>query len=133
MAKKITVVGAVVLRNGLVLCAQRGQGGALPGLWEFPGGKVEDGETPTGALVRELREEFNVDAKIGERVTTTVHSYPFGEVTLTTFYCLLLTEELTLREHQAVVWLHPAELEDLQWAPADLPAVWAVKQKLAAA
>src|SRR5690606_13257809 len=113
VSKQINVVGAVVVKDGLILCAQRGFDGALPGLWEFPGGKIEPGESPDKALMREINEEFKADIAVGERVTATTYSYSFGDVTLTTFYCELNSENLTLTEHAAVKWLKPEELRSL--------------------
>jgi 8-oxo-dGTP diphosphatase len=121
--KQIHVVGAVIRRSGLILCAQRGLSGSLPGLWEFPGGKIETGESPRGALEREITEELNCQVVVGEQIVTTEHEYDFGVVHLTTFYCTLVDVEPTLSEHEAVVWLRPDELTSLDWAPADVPAV----------
>ncbi|MGZ0211999.1 MAG: (deoxy)nucleoside triphosphate pyrophosphohydrolase, partial [Actinomycetales bacterium] len=87
MKKQINVVGAVVIREGLILCAQRGPHGALPGMWEFPGGKIEADETPRDALAREIAEELECEVAVGELITTTAHEYDFGIVMLTTFYC----------------------------------------------
>lgn len=123
MAKLVEVVGAVIVRDGRILCAQRGNEGALPGKWEFPGGKIEHGESPHGALVRELAEELLCEVTVGDLVTTTVHEYDFATISLTTFMCELLAGEPVLTEHQAVVWLDPSALHSLDWAPADLPAV----------
>lgn len=123
MAKVVEVVGAVIVREGRVLCAQRGSGGALPGKWEFPGGKIEHGESPRQALVRELAEELLCEVAVGDLVTTTVHEYDFATISLTTFMCDLLAGEPVLTEHQAVVWLEPSELHTVDWAPADVPAV----------
>ena len=131
--KRINVVGAVIIRDGLVLCAQRSLSSSLPGLWEFPGGKIEAGETPRQALEREIREELLAEVKTREQIVTTVHEYAFGEVTLTTFYCDLLSGDVTLTEHAAVKWLPPTELATLTWAPADLPAVRAIAKQLSAA
>lgn len=131
--KQIKVVGAVIVRDGRVLCARRGRHGALPGLWEFPGGKIEPGETPIQALERELREELEIEVLVGSRIETTVHEYSFGEVTLTTFYCDLQSGEVTLVEHAEVRWLPPDELEELEWAPADIPAVKSIVKHFATA
>lgn len=122
MKKQINVVGAVIVRGGEVLCAQRGPG-ALAGMWEFPGGKIEPGETPRKALEREIREELECVVAVGEQVEVTAHEYDFGVVTLTTFYCELVEGTPRLTEHASVVWLKPAQLGDLEWAPADIPAV----------
>jgi 8-oxo-dGTP diphosphatase len=130
--KQINVVGAVIVREGLILCAQRGPGGALPGLWEFPGGKIEVGETAHDALAREITEELECEVEVGELITTTSHEYDFGLVALTTFYCELLSGIPVLTEHAEVVWLSPAELSSLEWAPADIPAVELI-QKAASA
>lgn len=122
MSKQINVVGAVIVRDGTILCAQRGKG-FLAGMWEFPGGKIEPDETPVEALRRELVEELKIDVEVGEKVATTSYEYDFGNVTLTTFYCRLDDGEPTLTEHIAVKWLAPEALATLEWAPADIPAV----------
>lgn len=123
MKKHIDVVGAVIVRDGLILCAQRGLAGKLPGMWEFPGGKVEEGETSEGALVREISEELGCTIKVNELINTASHEYDFGIVELTTFYCELVSGVPSLSEHQAILWLRPDELATVEWAPADLPAV----------
>lgn len=123
MARQIDVVGAVIVDDGLVLCAQRGPDGELAGQWEFPGGKIEPDETPRGALKREIAEELGCVIEVGDEVTTTLHEYDFGLVTLTTFWCRLVEGTPALREHAGITWLAPAELDTLAWAPADIPAV----------
>ncbi|MBH0109783.1 (deoxy)nucleoside triphosphate pyrophosphohydrolase [Salinibacterium sp. NG22] len=132
MKKQINVVGAVIVREGLVLCAQRGTHGALAGMWEFPGGKIEAGETPRDALAREITEELECEVAVGKLITTTTHEYDFGTVVLTTFYCELLSGTPVLTEHAEVRWLAPADLSSLEWAPADIPAVELI-QKAASA
>jgi 8-oxo-dGTP diphosphatase len=129
--KRIDVVGAVIINQGLILCAQRGPGGSLAGLWEFPGGKIEPGESPEAALQREIAEELRCTVEVRDRIETTSHQYEFGMVTLTTFYCVLIAGWPTLTEHAAVQWLAPADLSTLEWAPADVPAVEAIQGDLA--
>lgn len=123
MKKQITVVGAVIIRDGLVYCAQRGAHAALPGMWEFPGGKVEAGESFEGALVREIGEELDCTVTVLEPLETTTHEYDFAIVTLATFLCELAAGEPRSNEHADEVWLPISELETLNWAPADIPAV----------
>ncbi|MCT1618627.1 (deoxy)nucleoside triphosphate pyrophosphohydrolase [Janibacter hoylei] len=122
MKKSIEVVGAVIVSGDHILCAQRGKG-PLAGLWEFPGGKVESGETPEAALEREISEELGCSVLVGERITTTWHEYDFAVIVLTTFYCQLLIGEPRLTEHHEVKWVSPKDLSHLEWAPADVPAV----------
>lgn len=131
MSKQIDVVGAVILRDGAVFAVQRGPEKALPGMWEFPGGKVEDGETPKDALERELREELLCTADVGDFITTTAYEYSFGTVILSTYFCELLEGEPQLTEHAKLRWVDPSELDSLDWAPADIPAVKIVMEKLA--
>lgn len=121
--RQINVVGAVIEREGLILCAQRGPNGSLPGLWEFPGGKIEAGETPQEALRREIDEELLCDVEVGDVITTTLHEYDFGVVSLTTLWAELVGGEPQLTEHAGVKWLAPADLKSVEWAPADVPAV----------
>lgn len=123
MKKHIHVVGAVIVEDGKILCAQRGATKTLAYKWEFPGGKIEEGETPQAALKREIDEEMDCVIEIGEAIETTVYEYDFGFVHLTTFYCHLISGKPTLTEHVAISWLSPHELMSLDWAPADIPAV----------
>lgn len=123
MKKRINVVGAVLTQGSKILAAQRGKDMSLSGLWEFPGGKIEEGETPQEALRRELEEELLCTADIGEKVETTEHEYDFGIVILTTFFGTIVDKEPTLTEHSEVRWVEASELGGLPWAPADIPAV----------
>lgn len=132
MKKEIGVVGAVIVRDGEILCAQRGSAGALPGMWEFPGGKIEPGETAREALEREIREELRCDVEVGEQIESTRYEYDFGFVTLTTFYCRLTSGTPSLTEHAEVRWLKPADLDTVEWAPADVPAVARIRADWAA-
>ena len=128
--RRIALVGAVIVRDSQVMAAQRGGSGPLSGLWEFPGGKIESDETARQALEREIVEELDCVVEVGDEVATTVHAYDFAEITLTTFYCRLVDGEPRLSEHSAVQWLRPQDLNSVDWAPADIPAVALVKAHL---
>ena len=128
---QIVVVGAVIVRDGLVLCAQRGPEGSLPGFWEFPGGKVESGESKPEALRREISEELGCGISVGNEITTTVHDYEFGTVHLTTFYCQLEDGEPSISEHSEMQWLKPSHLASLEWAHADIPAINIISSEFA--
>lgn len=123
MKKNIDVVGAVIVENGKIICAQRGPDKALPLKWEFPGGKIEEGEAPQEALRREIVEEMQCEIEIGDQIEHTVYEYEFGIVQLTTFYCRLTSGKPVLTEHVSMKWLSPNELASLDWAPADIPAI----------
>lgn len=120
---EIQVVGAVIVKNGKILCAQRGRNQSLPLKWEFPGGKIEKGESPEEALQREINEEMKCKVRIGEKIESTVYQYDFGVVHLTTFYCELMEGSPMLTEHESIKWLPVHELYSLDWAPADLPTI----------
>jgi len=116
-------VGAVIEKEGSIFCAKRGSGKALAGLWEFPGGKLEDGETVEEALVREMEEEFSCRILVKEELLTIRHPYDFGTVELTTILCELEDGKPRLSEHTEMRWVNIAELPKLEWAPADVPTV----------
>ena len=130
MKKQINVVGAVIMKDGEVLCAQRGKG-SLAGLWEFPGGKIEPGEPARDALQREITEELLCTVTVGDEITTTAYEYDFGVVNLTTFFCELIEGEPVLTEHTEVRWLTPERMNELEWAPADIPAVDIIRERFA--
>lgn len=128
MKKHVEVVGAVIVRDGKILCAKRGGDGLLPGLWEFPGGKVEPTESKREALVREIFEELAAEVHVGGEIECTTHDYDFATVTLTTFYCSLVSGEPEKSEHSELLWLEPQELSSIDWAPADIPAVAKIRE-----
>ena len=132
MKKQINVVGAVVVRDDTVLAAQRSPVMSLPGMWEFPGGKIEAGETPQEALAREMNEELLCTVEIGEHVETTSHEYAFGVVILTTYYATLVDGEPQLTEHSEIRWIPASSLDSVEWAPADVPAVERIMRDFAA-
>jgi len=123
MKKIIRVVGAVIENDGKILCVKRGPDKSLPYLWEFPGGKIEDNETPQESLYREIREELLCDVVIGDKVDQTIYEYDFATIDLTTYFCKLTKGQPKLTEHVEMKWLFPNELNTLNWAPADIPAV----------
>lgn len=123
--KPISVVGAVILNDkGEILCAQRGEKSDLPMMWEFPGGKIKEGESAQEALVREIKEELACIVSVEQFITTTSFHYPTKHILLTTFYCTLLKGEKPERlEHHNLLWCDSQDLLLLNWAPADLPTV----------
>lgn len=123
MSNPIRVVGAVFHDGDRFLACRKKPGKPLEGHWEFPGGKIEPGESPEQALAREIREELNLTARVGSKLTTTTYEYDFATIELTTFYCTLISGELRLSDHDAAKWVTPAEAMELTWAPADIPAV----------
>jgi 8-oxo-dGTP diphosphatase len=113
----------VMIENGKILCAQRGPAKSLPLKWEFPGGKIEAGESPQEALRREIKEEMECEIEVGEQVEHSVYEYDFGIVHLTTFICQVVQGGPVLTEHVAIKWLSPEDLTLLDWAPADVPSI----------
>ena len=127
--ERVGVVGAALLRDGRVLASRRTEPPRLAGLWEFPGGKVEPGESDAQALVRELREELQVEVEVGEQVGDAL---PIGETAVLRIYlCRLVSGEPALVDHDAHRWLSAAELRDVPWIPVDLPVVEQLRPLLA--
>ncbi|MGB3375936.1 MAG: (deoxy)nucleoside triphosphate pyrophosphohydrolase [Microbacterium sp.] len=126
MKPPIEVVGAVIVDGVRILAAQRGPGKALAGFWEFPGGKVEPGETPAAALAREIEEELGCQIDVGQHVATTTHEYEFGTIRLATYYSTLKAGVPSASEHAELRWVELNNLKSLAWAPADIPAVMAI-------
>ena len=123
MKRHLQVACAIIEHAGMVLAAQRSANMSLPLKWEFPGGKIEAGEEPAGCLERELREELGITVTIGEPLPAATHSYDDFTVTLHPFVCGALAGDLTLHEHHAVRWMKPGQLQELDWAAADLPVI----------
>jgi 8-oxo-dGTP diphosphatase len=121
--KHIHVACALIERDGLVLAAQRSAVMSLPLKWEFPGGKLEEGESAEECLQRELVEEMGVTIAVGQALPRHTHSYDTFTVTLYPFICSLELDTITLHEHAAMVWLPPDELHTLDWLEADRPVL----------
>lgn len=119
----LQVACAIIEHNGKVLAAQRSETMNLPLKWEFPGGKLEKGETPEQCLIRELREELALEIGIGQALPMVSHSYETFRVTLHPFVCSLRNSGMTLHEHRAVAWMEPGRMVELDWAEADLPVI----------
>lgn len=123
--KKIEVVAGIIYCNNEILCVQRPKNklSYISEKFEFPGGKIEKGETHKEALKRELLEELNIESDIKSFFTTVVHVYPDFELTMHSYICEIRTRELSLNEHISQEWLSLNELNKLDWAEADVPIV----------
>jgi 8-oxo-dGTP diphosphatase len=122
--KSIVVAGAVIVNDRRqLLCALRSGTMSMPGLWEFPGGKLESGETVEACLMREIEEELGCRIKVGDFIEDVVHDYPAVRVRLITHYAEITAGTPFPREHARLEWLSLSELEKLDWAPADVPTV----------
>ena len=129
MSKTVSVVAAIIEANGKYFATQRGYGPQKDG-WEFPGGKIEPGETPEAALRREIREELDADIAVGEKLIQVEYDYPDFHLSMGCYRCCLASGHLTLKEHEAARWLAPAELDSVAWLPADVIAVEALRRAI---
>jgi 8-oxo-dGTP diphosphatase len=120
--KHIEVVAAVIRKGDRIFATQRGYG-EWKDWWEFPGGKMELGETPEEALVREIHEELSADISVDQFLCTVEHDYPTFHLTMHCYLCSLLSEALHLNEHEAARWLTKDELDSVKWLPADVKVV----------
>ena len=117
--KHIEVVAAIIRRGNEIFATQRGYG-EFKDWWEFPGGKIEPGESLQQALVREIREELDATIEVGELLQTVEWDYPTFHLTMHCYWCSILSGSLELKEHEAAKWLAPDELDSVNWLPADL-------------
>ena len=114
----IRVVAAVIRQNGKIFATQRGYGEWKDG-WEFPGGKIETGETPEAALKREIQEELDTEISVRERIDTIEYDYPNFHLSMDCFWCEIVSGKLELKEHEAARWLTKESLDSVDWLPAD--------------
>jgi 8-oxo-dGTP diphosphatase len=127
----LPVTCGIIERAGKVLCTRRSAAMSLPLKWEFPGGKIHEGESPEECLRRELREELGIEAEVGRSLSPATHAYPGLSVTLYPFLCRIAPDaSITLHEHDRAVWLDPEDLPSLDWAEADVAVVDAYLQLL---
>lgn len=116
-----TVTAAVIFKDGYVLATRRGPGQSLAGNWEFPGGKVEPGETLAQCLARELKEELGLDVSVGDVIAESEYQYDHGAIRLIALKTEIVAGTLSLTVHDRAEWVLPSRLEELQLAPADIP------------
>ncbi len=127
--KTVRVVAAIIIRDGKVFATQRGYG-QWQGWWEFPGGKIEAGECPQEALVREIREELEAEIQVGELIETIEWDYPDFHLTMHCFVCSLVSESMHLNEHEDSAWLTRDTLHSVRWLPADKGLVDRLKKMI---
>ena len=127
--KTIRVAAAVIRKDNKIFATQRGYG-ELKGGWEFPGGKIEDGETPQEALKREIEEELDTEILVGELIDTIEYDYPNFHLSMDCFWCEIVEGKLVLKEHEAARWLDRKTMDDVEWLPADVTLVGKIKEAL---
>lgn len=129
MMKIIKVVAAVIKNDDKIFATQRGYG-EFEGGWEFPGGKIEPGETPQEALEREIMEELETEISVGDLIDTIEYDYPSFHLSMDCFWCKVKQGELVLKEHEAAQWLSKAELDSVNWLPADITLIDKIREAL---
>ena len=122
------VTCAIIVKEGKILIARRAVDQKLAGKWEFPGGKVEDGESPEECLKRELAEEFGIQVEVGEYITSSKHQYDHISIELIAFHTKYISGTFTLTDHDKIEWVKPAELLDYDLAKADVPIAQEISQ-----
>ena len=127
--KTVRVVAAIIIENGKVFATQRGYGEFKDG-WEFPGGKIEQGETPEEAIVREIKEELDTVVEVGELLDTVEYDYPNFHLSMDCFICKIKSGNLVLKEHESAKWLTKEILRSVEWLPADMGLVGEIEKYL---
>ena len=125
--KTVKVVAAIIIHENKIFATQRGYGEFKDG-WEFPGGKIEPGETPQEALVREIKEELDIEIEVKDFLETVEYDYPAFHLSMDCFFCAIKSGELVLKEHEAAKWLTPETLDSMDWLPADQGLVEGIRE-----
>lgn len=127
--KTVRVVAAVIKEADKIFATQRGYGEFKDG-WEFPGGKIEPGETPEEALVREIKEELDAEIKVIKKLTDVEYQYPTFHLSMECFWAKVVSGKLILKEHEAARWLGKDELDSVDWLPADKDLIELIREEL---
>ena len=127
--KTVRVVASAIRKDNKIFATQRGYGEFKDG-WEFPGGKIEEGETPEQALTREIKEELDTEIQVGKLIDTIEYDYPKFHLSMDCFWCEIMQGGLELKEHEAARWLSKEELYSVDWLPADVGVVEKIKKEL---
>ena len=127
--KTVSVVAAVIKDNDRIFATARGYG-EYKGWWEFPGGKIEQGETPQQALIREIKEELDTEIRVGELIDTIEYDYPTFHLSMDCFWAEVVAGNLVLKEAAAAKWLTKETLDSVEWLPADITLIDRIKQNL---
>ena len=121
--RHIHVTCVIIERDGLVLATRRSAAMSMPLKWEFPGGKIDPGESPEACLRREIHEELNIHVSVGRNLPVSTYHYPAFTISLYPFICAIEAGDIVLHEHAAIAWLSPEKLHTLEWAEADVPVL----------
>lgn len=127
--KTVKVVAAIIIHENKIFATQRGYGEFKDG-WEFPGGKIESGETPQEALAREIKEELDIEIKVKDFLETVEYDYPTFHLSMDCFFCTIKSGELVLKEHEAAKWLTVETLDSVDWLPADQGLIEGIREHL---
>lgn len=127
--KTIKVAAAIIIHDNKIFATQRGYGEFKDG-WEFPGGKIEEGETPQEALAREIKEELDTEIEVKDFLEAVEYDYPEFHLSMDCFFCTIKSGELVLKEHEAAKWLTAETLDSVDWLPADQALVQSIKKHM---